>query len=635
MDATIKILAVGCFVILLFFSFGCTEPDVPGGNSTNITQEMKDLKKFNSSAELKAFLDEKTVSSTYGVYDFIGGVMVTPMMQATGTMAKSSEASAPDYSQTNVQVAGVDEPDFVKTDGKYLYVVAGNKLIIAKAYPAENARVVSETVINGNPRELFINNDDLVLFSGNGWSETTVLQYDVSDRSEPLLRENITVDGSYFDSRMIGKYVYVVANKPANCYDECEPNPPVIQSHGKNLSGGFPDVYYFDEPANQFSFTTVISIDLKDEGSEPSYKIFLNGAAGNMYVSSENIYLAYARIPDYVLTEGNPIRAVAEKILPMPIPVYKEETGIRRISIEDGKIEYAASGFVPGHILNQFSMDEHDGYFRIATTIGQVAQMAEYATSKNNVYVLDNDLNTKGKLENLAPGEKIYSARFMGDRAYLVTFRKVDPLFVIDLENPEKPKVLGKLKIPGYSDYLHPYDETHLIGLGKDAIPSEEGDFSWYQGLKLSLFDVSDVENPKEVANYKIGDRGTDSYALQDHKAFLFSKERNLLVIPVTLAEIDESKYASKVDPWQHGDYVFQGAYVFDISAEDGFRLKGRVTHQENRDEMMKSGYYYYNSPYDIRRSLYIEDVLYTISEGAIKMNGLENLEEINEISLN
>ncbi|NIP67558.1 hypothetical protein GWM83_02345, partial [Candidatus Bathyarchaeota archaeon] len=113
-----------------------------------------------------------------------------------------------------------------------------------------------------------------------------------------------------------------------------------------------------------------------------------------------------------------------------------------------------------------------------------------------------------GRLEDLAPGEKIYSARFMGDRGYLVTFRKVDPLFVLDLSQPTNPKVLGKLKIPGYSDYLHPYDENHIIGVGKETVAAEQGDFAWYQGVKISLFDVTDVEDPREIDKYEIGDRG-------------------------------------------------------------------------------------------------------------------------------
>ncbi len=210
------------------------------------------------------------------------------------------------------------------------------------------------------------------------------------------------------------------------------------------------------------------------------------------------------------------------------------ETGIHKIRLDNGYIEGVADGSVPGWVLNQFSMDESDGYFRIATTTGHAWGVS---TSKNNVYVLDEDLKVVGELEDLAPGEQIYSARFMGNRLYLVTFKKVDPLFVIDLADPTAPRVLGKLKIPGYSNYLHPYDEKHVIGLGKEAVDSEGGSFAWYQGVKLSLFDVSDVSNPREVAKLEIGDRGTDSPALYDHKAFLFSRERNLLVIPILEAK--------------------------------------------------------------------------------------------------
>jgi inhibitor of cysteine peptidase len=278
-------------------------------------------------------------------------------------------------------------------------------------------------------------------------------------------------------------------------------------------------------------------------------------------------------------------------------------------------------------VLNQFSMDEYAGYFRIATTF------RTSGSSQNNVYVLDMDLNIVGRLEGLAPKETIYSARFMGDRCYLVTFRKVDPLFVIDLKNPYDPEVLGQLKITGYSDYLHPYDEDHVIGVGKETVEAEQGDFSWYQGVKISLFDVSDVENPKEIAKYEIGDRGTDSPVLSDHKAFLFDKLKNLLVMPVSVAEIDENKYLNGVPLTARGDFVWQGAYVFDISLDEGLVLKGRITHLEDDSDLMKSGYYF-SSPFSVKRSLYIDNVLYTISDKKIKMNSLEDLEQINEIEL-
>jgi uncharacterized secreted protein with C-terminal beta-propeller domain len=213
----------------------------------------------------------------------------------------------------------------------------------------------------------------------------------------------------------------------------------------------------------------------------------------------------------------------------------------------------------------------------------------------------------------------------MGGRAYLVTFKQVDPLFVLDLADPTNPRVLGELELPGYSDYLHPYDENHIIGIGKDTI--DAGSFAWRQGVKISLFDVSDPANPIEISRYVIGDRGTewgDSYALSDHRAFLFSRERNLLVVPIELAE----RESSDVSPWTYGVRVWQGAYVFNISLEEGLVLKGRISHSENSQSLWSS----YGS--QVRRSIYIENVLYTISDGLVKMNNLADLSEIGSIEL-
>ena len=256
--------------------------------------------------------------------------------------------------------------------------------------------------------------------------------------------------------------------------------------------------------------------------------------------------------------------------------------------------------------------------------------------SANHLYILDLDLDIVGSLEDLAPGETIYSARFMGERCYLVTFRQIDPFFVIDLRNPYDPKVLGELKITGYSDYLHPYDENHVIGIGKETVAAEQGDFVWYQGVKISLFDVSDVGNPQEIAKYEIGDRGTDSSVLRDHKALLFDRSRNLLVIPILLAEVDEEKYPYGDDRKEgaYGEFVWQGAYVFDISLEEGLNLKGRISHYDGEQQQKDEEYYYFSSGYSVERSLYIGDVLYTISAEKVKMNSLEDLSLINEVVL-
>jgi uncharacterized secreted protein with C-terminal beta-propeller domain len=243
------------------------------------------------------------------------------------------------------------------------------------------------------------------------------------------------------------------------------------------------------------------------------------------------------------------------------------------------------------------------------------------------VYVLDMNLTVVGRLENLAPGENFHSARFMGNRCYLVTFKKTDPLFVIDLSNATNPLVLGELKIPGYSDYLHPYDETHLIGVGKNTVEAEEGEFAWYQGIKVSLFDVSNVTNPVQDASYVIGDRGSDTPVLTDPKAFLFDRSKNLLAIPVMVAKIDESKYPSPVPPYAYGEPVWQGAYVFDISLYHDLVLEGRITHL-NIDMSINEQEYW------VQRSLYIGDVLYTVSDRMVKMNSLEDLSPIGEVAL-
>jgi uncharacterized secreted protein with C-terminal beta-propeller domain len=242
-----------------------------------------------------------------------------------------------------------------------------------------------------------------------------------------------------------------------------------------------------------------------------------------------------------------------------------------------------------------------------------------------------------GKVEKLARGERIYSVRFMQNRAYMVTFKQIDPLFVINLEDPTNPHVLGELKIPGFSNYLHPYDETTLIGLGKDS-------GNWNASLKLSLFDVSNIRSPKEIDNYILGDSRSDSIALYDHKAFLFSKEKNLLVIPVNSEEVkilineaedvvgeEENIIEEKMimpNPNPIPTKYFNGATVFYVD-KSGFKLKGKINHSDGSD----SSRYGYNSD-AVKRSLYIEDILYTLSNRYLKMNNLSDIEEVNSLQL-
>jgi inhibitor of cysteine peptidase len=494
-----------------------------------------------------------------------------------------------DYSKTNIQVEGVDEADIVKTDGEYIYVISGQKVVILKAYPAEEAAILSKIAVNGSLKQILINEGRLVVFYENCSSneiKTFIDIYGVLDRENPVVKREIAVDGRYFSSRMLGDYVYVVVRKAASLVED-EVDLPRIYFEAKYNIISATEIYYSDIPDSGYVFTTIVAVNVYEDEQEPSYETVLSGWTTNMYVSFENIYLAIG---------------------------YWDKTVLHRIHVENDEISYVADGQVPGTVLNQFSMDEHDGYFRAATTLHR----------KNNVYVLNMDLEIVGRLEDIAPGETIHSARFMGNMCYLVTFQKIDPFFVIDLSDPYKPEILGELKITGYSDYLHLYDDNHVIGVGKETIP-EAAWFSWHQGVKISLFDVTNMFDPKEIAKYEIGDRGSDSPVLRDHKAFLFDREKNLLVIPVSVTKMNESG----APPYIHGKTAYQGAYVFTISLalEEKIVLRGRITHIENGEVN--------NASFHIIRTLYIGEVLYTISNSKLKMNSLSDLTEINELNLN
>ena len=594
------------------------QPELLGGNQ---------ISRFASYEQLQDFIKANAQDK---------GMLNMPHRFWFGVGGAEEDALAPapadsDYSTTNIQVAGMDEADIIKTDGGYIYFASDNKTIIVKAYPPEQAQITSQIEVEGTVIGIFINGDRLVVFEEEMpyylyyddvrlglvveetyipyiSPKTYIKVYDVSDRENPRLQRELSSDGQYVSSRMIGDYAYVVINEPVYEQDD-ELNLPKIHSGGNETEIPATDIYYSDVSDHYYMYTTIIAINTQNDDQEPTYETILLGASSNLYVSLNNIYLAFPMWGTDIFR-----REVWDS----------QKSSIHRIHIESDEIEYVASGEVPGMVLNQFSMDEYDGHFRVATTTYE-------QTPRNQVYILDMDLNTVGSLEDLAPGETIYSARFMGERGYLVTFKQVDPLFVIDLSDPRYPEELGYLKVTGYSDYLHPYDENHIIGIGKET--TDAGEFAWYQGVKISLFDVTDVGNPREISKLEIGDRGTDSPVLWDHKAFLFDKSKNLMVIPVMEAKVDVTKYSEAELVWAYGEPVWQGAYVFHVSPDTGIGLDGRITHIENLDDL-EEGYYYYYSPFSVERSLYIGDVLYTISQAKIKMNNLQNLDYINEVEL-
>ena len=670
-------------VIALIISLQNSYPELPSAGDDG-------LKTFNNLNEIKDFVKENSESNNYygrGIFAAEKSMAEDSAAPAAVSSGESASGGASDYSETNIQVEGVDEPDIVKNDGKYIYAVSGKKVVIVNAYPAEQMKILSEIEFDDYIRNIFVNDDKLVVFADKyeyidtgvrcgdgfeigimrcgGYSKQTTLVYvyDISDRAEPELEDEVTADGSYIDARMTGDYVYVVSSKWINLnYFDL----PVYGINGAVKEVSADSVHYFDSPDSNYVFNSITALNL--DNGEVNSEVYLLGQSSTIYVSEDNIYLTYMKqisqkyyfekfVDDVVMevfpvSERNKIEnimdsddslsekrdKVNEIINDYPESLEKEElsefmkeydakaeefyrniqketemTVVHKIGIDELDIDYAGMGEVPGNVLNQFSMDEYDGNFRIATTTGQWG-----GESLNHLFVLDENLDVIGSVEDLAKGERIYSARFMGDRAYMVTFRQVDPLYVIDLSNPEKPEVLGYLKVTGYSGYLHPYDSNHLIGIGMEADESGRT-----QGLKVALFDVSDVANPVEVGKYEVKGMWASSEALYEHKAVLFDKSRNLLVIPVSYTEED----GTSPEGWTKYNY-WQGAFVFDISL-DGIDLRGEIAHEinETRD-------YYYNGQAYVRRALYMYNVLYTISDRKVKANDLNDLRDVKEVEL-
>ncbi|RME54461.1 hypothetical protein D6777_03715 [Candidatus Woesearchaeota archaeon] len=490
--------------------------------------------------------------------------------------------------------------------------------------------------------------------------------YNIEDKSTPKLIKDYSFEGRYFQSRMIDNYVYfIVTSNP----DYRRPVPvPIYYDSGKRKEIKVNDIHYFNIPYDTTQFVTIHAINV-DTNSLNSKTLVVEGSQ-NLYMSEKNIFLTYTkyinewkirqdimlRFIEPKLTESDKayiekIRNVDEDILSkwekrnkIMNVIYsylnylptnerdeiedkveselkekmkefeaREYTVIHRVSISDGQIDVQANGKVPGRIINQFSLDEKDNVLRLATTISPsffiLRRDSENVQreSSNHVFTLDTNLNILDRLDGLAKGESIYSTRFIGDRLYMVTFKQVDPFFVIDLSDPRDIKLLGKLKIPGFSRYLHPYDDNMIIGIGRDT--TEEGRT---KGLKISLFDVSDFNNPKEVAKFVSKDRYAQSLAEYEHKAFLFSKDKHLLVIP-----------AYSFD-WKDNN-GYNGAMVFYIN-KDKIELRGLIDHSKGLSSRLYSP--------AVERSLYINELLYTKSPSLLRINALKDLSSVNEIAL-
>jgi len=598
---------------------------------------------FGSCAEIANYVNlQQELSGNYPIFDgFLNEAredtaeFAEPPSPATaqGESGTTGGTGADgDFSKTNIQVEGVDEADVVKTDGNYLYLVSNYTLIIYDTSDPTKPVQVSETSLKQDGFEMFVDGDKLVIFGrqyrqyGYGIFDTssklaadttTIYVYNIADKANPELKEELNFQGNYVTSRKIDNNVYLVASNYFYPYEELT---------GSNIEDYIPQVGTEDNFAKAAecdqisrygdsvsSFITVAAFDL--DSSEYNTKVIL-GDSSNIYMSQNNIYLATA-VYEYQ-ESGEPENPF---LLNNTIaPDYREpsstNTEIFKLNVDKNNIEYKAVGEVPGTLLNQFSLDEYYGTLRVATTQNDFGGWS--TDSSNGLYVLNEDLEIQGKVEDLGISEQIYSARFAGERAYMVTFRQTDPLYVINLSNPDNPTVEGELKIPGFSNYLHPYDSNHIIGVGQDADPVN----GRAEGLKVAMFDVSDVNNPV-VKSEVIFEEGSYSDVFYDHKSFLFDKEKELLVIP--MVEYHNSFVLEEAVPLTTTpteDY-YDGFVVFDINLTDGIKERGRIN-MFDLDYLTRS----YRAFYLPARSLYIENSLYLIKNELVKVVNLDTLEE-------
>lgn len=453
----------------------------------------------------------------YATADLARGVTTEMAVEdsAASMMDMGSSASntgaALSYSKTNLQEAGVDEADIIKTDGKYLYVMKATgsvRMIRAEGKTLEVEGTIMLEALNETPQEMYVDGDILNLivtgsrttldsddtqedtYTANTENYTKIYTYDISDRSVPQLRGTVKQKGTYSTSRKNGDVIYLFTQfyPQINDADQIDTYVPAV--NGARLEST--DIY-LPEYQNSSSYLVISSVSNRRPDEVIDKKAIVS-AADNFYVSNDNIYIANANwSSDTAMTQ------------------------ILKFSCQKGKIRAKGAADLKGFLNDSFSMNEYNGYIRIVLT--------DYSgdTQTNALYVLDDALEVCGSITDIAEGEEIRSARFLGDTGYFVTFKETDPLFSVDLSDPADPKVLGELKITGFSSYLHFYGENKLLGVGNEVDPETGA----YTGIKLAMFDVSDPSNVKQLHKFVIKDT-YDCPLFYDYKAAMIDTEKNV-----------------------------------------------------------------------------------------------------------
>jgi len=552
------------------------------------------------------------------------GTTTTLTEAATSTVSSTTAAplnSSPSYTGTNVQVQGVDELDRVKTDGTHLFVSTQDSVALINAYPPNSTAILSTLAFPSN-RVLgleSVQNRLMVIVQTESWAGSIeLLLYNTTSLAFPVLMQNVTISGNFVGARMADGYVYAVIQQPSYTLDgqgNATAAMPFVSQGGVQSELAPSSVYYTNNTA-QISFYTMIPSVSMSTGKESVVSV-LTGPSATIYVSTSNIYVAYTNYLDLYDVDGVPGNAWSGGVITPDMVVQSQNSTVLRTSYSNGTVTVAKAGVVPGTVLNQFSMDEYDGYFRIATS--RFTTVNGVATTSDDVYVLDQNMNQVSALTNIAPGENIYAVRFVGDVGYVVTYQQIDPLFVISFQDITKPVILSALKVTGYSDYLQPLAGGYLLGVGKESVQASNGNFSYYLGLKVSLFRVYENGTSVQVDEIGIGDRGTDSPVLSDHLAFTYDPTRNITVIPLTLCVVSGNQTYEGGIP-ASGNPVWQGVYIIRVNST-GLTVLGKVSQYPAGQNFGD----YPNDSLSIDRSVIIGDYLYTISQSEVMVNGLNS----------
>ena len=630
----------------------------PDDNKPRLTT----LRGFDSAEELRQFLADQANARVNTYRGGGGGGLwffdMVPLPAAPTSNSSMDTTGAPEsggggqtsYSTTNIQEAGVDESDIVKNDDQTIYWLRGSTIHVVKAIPADGMSELATITLDAPGNAMYLRGHQLVGLStnwnytaysdwsggsssgsvgggatepgspptstndepvkaasilppGGPWfdgSETIVTVLDVSNPASPATQATLKFEGQLADSRLIDNHLYLVLITTPRL--PVDPTPLAIDgmtldqwlpayqidAGGQTQTGSTTSwqSFYRPDAGDGYGITTVVTIDLNNPSGQFA-STAITADAGVIYASTQALYVTDVNYDWSLYTS-------------------RTDTMIHKLAFTENGADYVASGLVPGRPLNQYSLGENEGYLRIATTVDNFDFFDGGGSSTNAVYVLGvsgTDLNVVGKVEDLGIGEQIYAARFLGPRGFLVTFKRIDPLFTMDLSDPTNPRVVGQLKVPGYSDHIQLLDENHLLTIGKDA--QEAGDWgAWVQGVKLSIVDVSDMANPQETKTAIIGGRGTNSEANYNPKAFNYFPDKGALAFPIEL-------YSSGTTGPEYGQHEFTGLLVYSVSADSGFQELGRISTVP--ETVPNNGCYwgYYGSS----RGVFIGDNVYAVSD--------------------